>query len=363
MKKIGIITFHKANNYGAVLQLYALNEVLKKDKNNEVFVVDYNNKFLYKNHKLFHPLRKNLIKYFKDIFYDFKYIRKNIKRINKFKSFLKNNFNFIKTNEENEMDVMITGSDQVWNYNITGKLDDYYTLYNIKDNVKKISYAASVGSVTCIHNKKNEYIEKVSKIDAISVRENDAKDAFENIIKNNIEVVLDPTLLLSKEEWENKIGEKTKDINEKYILAYVVEEDKEYIKILNELSKKTGLKVVHFSKSDKDIKNVIDNAYSKGPLEFVDLIKNAEYVVCTSFHATVFSIIFNKKFWVIPHRKTGNRVLNLLNKLEINNRVVETIDDFNNKNYDEDIDYCKVNEILEIEKNKSLKWLEDAIEV
>ena len=127
------------------------------------------------------------------------------------------------------------------------------------------------------------------------------------------------------------------------------------------MTEKTGLKVIHFSKEEHGYKNILKSAYTEGPLEFINYIKNAEYVVCTSFHATVFSIIFNKKFFVVPHRKTGARVTNLLDKLNISNRAVNSIDEFNKIDYDSEINYEEVNSILKKEREKSLEWLNKAI--
>lgn len=93
----------------------------------------------------------------------------------------------------------------------------------------------------------------------------------------------------------------------------------------------------------------------------MNLIKNAEYVVATSFHATVFSVIFNKKFFIVPHKKTGSRVTNILNLLALTERICYSYDEFSRKNYDMESDWDKVNSKLKEERAKSIKWLEDAI--
>ena len=103
------------------------------------------------------------------------------------------------------------------------------------------------------------------------------------------------------------------------------------------------------------------SCYTTGVLEFVEYIKNAEYVVTTSFHATVFSIIFNKKFWIIPHEITGSRVIDLVNSLELSNRIVNTLDMFLKVNYNEDINYERVERILDIKRQQSLQWLENEV--
>ena len=226
---------------------------------------------------------------------------------------------------------------------------------------KKISYAASIGQTSLISEYESEYKKKISQIDYISVREQDAKNELEKIIDNEIKEVLDPTLLLTKDDWNEEISSiKVDDKN--YIFAYVVEPDNEYIKIVNDLSEKTGLAVIHCGVRNPGYINVIKSIYTKGPLEFISYIKNANYVVATSFHATVFSIIFNKKFFVIPHRKTGERVTNLLDKFQIKGRTFYSYDEFKNIDYNFETDWENVNKLVEKERIESYRWLENAIE-
>lgn len=366
--KIGIITFHNAHNYGAMLQVYALQETIK-DFNKDVKVINYENKKIISNYKVFKPLRKNLIKYSINLISDILNYKKNVMRYKKFDMFMNKKLNLtesikdinVMNNNIKDFDICITGSDQVWNSDIVGELSDIYTLNFGNENLKRVSYAASIGDISLIKKHKEDYQQKISKLDNISVRENDAKEALSKIIDKQIETVLDPTLLLTKEEWNSRTKQVNME-NEKYILAYVVEADEEYLKIVNYLSKITGLKIIHFEKIDKSYTNILKSAYTDGPSEFVNLIKNAEYVVATSFHATVFSIIFNKRFFIVPHRKTGSRVTSLLDKLEISDRAIYSLEEFNNKDYNKEINYKKVEEILDIERQKSIEWLKNAIE-
>ena len=366
MKKTGIITFHKAHNYGAMLQVYALSQVLSKSENVEV--INYYNKRIYNGYKIIRPLNKRYIlgstkRLVKDIF-NYNNRKKRYTNFNNFintKCVLSKQYNSIDELSDVDYDVLITGSDQVWNTKIVGELSDAYTLNFGKKEIKRISYAASVGDASLIKEQKDLFKSKLEALDKISVREEDAKIELEKIIDKPIDVVLDPTLLRTKEEWDNELKDIKKE-NEKYILAYVVEADDEYVKVVNDLSKKTGLKVIHFGEKNPGYINVYKSAFTEGPLEFVNYIKNAEYVVATSFHATVFSIIFNKKFFIIPHRKTGARVLNLLDKLEIENRVFYSLDEFKNIEYNFESDWNKVNNNLLNERNKSINWLKEAIE-
>lgn len=367
MKKIGILTFHNAHNYGAMLQAYALQKILSSN-NYDAKIIDYRDENIENSYKILKINSKNPIKVAKsilDLVYNYSKI---VKRYNVFNKFMFNKFNLtrrINNIDELEkyilnLDACITGSDQVWNPLILGKLSDIYTL-NFKNTlVKRISYAASIGNKYIENNYKNEYKRKISNINHISVREQNAKKELEKIIDNPIEVVLDPTLLLRKEDWEKEIENCQKE-KEKYILAYVVAPDNEYIKIVNYLSEKTRLKVIHFGK--KDIyNNIYKNAFTEGPLEFINLVKNAEYIVATSFHATVFSILFNKKFFTVPNIKTGTRITDLLDKLQIKNRVYSNLEEFKNVDYDFVTDYKKVEEILELERKSSIDFLKNSIE-
>lgn len=366
MKKIGIITFHSAHNYGAMLQVYALQKIL--NNNGVVKVINYKNPIIDYQYRIIKLDKSNLKSFVCSIKNNILYLRKNIKRYKSFNNFMNDKIELtsVYTTEDDlkknppQFDIYVTGSDQVWNSQITQGLKDSYTLLFGDNSVKRISYAASIGNELIESNEAAEYKEKISNIDRISVREETAKKVLKKIINKPIEVVLDPTLLLKKEEWENET-KSMKSLKGKYILAYVVAKDEEYYKILNELSSRTRLKIVHFSKNNIGYNNVLKSAYTEGPLEFVNLIKNAEYVVCTSFHATVFSIIFNKKFFVVPHRKTGARVTNLLDKLNISNRAVNSLEEFNKMDYNSEINYKEVNSILENERQKSIDWLNNSI--
>lgn len=368
MKKIAILTFHNAHNYGAMLQAYALQK--KCEEYGKCEILDYENKKISNQYKIIRIVGKNPINIIKRAVLDIKNYKKRKLRAEKFNNFMNGYMNLSlkrfkkekNLKKENiKYDILITGSDQVWNPKIVGELSDVYTLNFSKDNVKKISYAASVGSVDYIDEYKEKFIKTLDRLDYISVREDDACKSLNNLTDKKVERVIDPTLLLSKEEWNNNLNNIEK-LNNKYIVAYVVEPDDEYIRIVNDLSDKTGLPVVHFGIKNPGYKNVLKSAYTEGPLEFVNYIKNAEYVVATSFHATVFSIIFNKKFFVVPHRKTGARVTNLLDLLNIENRAFYDFEEFKNIDYTFDTDWNEVNKKLEEEREKSINWLKNAIE-
>ena len=365
-KKVGIITFHNAHNYGAMLQVFALQRILMEKYDTKI--IDYRNEGIEKTYKVIRINKKNVFTRMKSIIASVIFYRKNKKRYQRFNEFLKDNLSLTRRYDSEEelqenppkLDIYITGSDQVWNYEISAQKIDSYTLNFGTEDTKKISYAASIGRDTFDEEHKEHYKDNIERLNAISVREEKAKQYLETMIKKDIQIVLDPTLLIKKQKWEGLFDLQNKE-KEKYIFAYILTEDPEYYKVIEDLSKKTGLKVIHVSKRNRGIKNILRNAYSDGPIEFLRLIKNAEYVVATSFHATVFSIIFHKKFWVIPPKKTSSRITDLLKMLKIENRAFNKFEDFKYRNYDEDIDYDIVDKKLEEERNKSLDWLERVI--
>lgn len=367
MKKIGIITFQRAHNYGAILQAYALQNILSKNYDTEI--IDYRNNEIEKEYKILKIRNKSLKSFIKSTVLSILYIVKNTKRYLKFNKFIKQNIKLTESykSEKNlkekypQKDIYITGSDQVWNYDIAGRKIDAYTLNFGDESIKKISYAASIGTNELNKNNIKKYIENISKLNFISVREKNAQTYLNKIIEKPVEVTLDPTLLLTGKEWNDLL------LNEKakykgYILGYTVSNDiKEYSKILNYLSSKTGKKIIHFDKSNRNIKHVLKNAYATDPIEFLQLIKNADYVIATSFHATVFSILFHKKFWIIPPKKTSSRMISLLEMLGLKNRIIESFDEFTKSNYDENINYDIIEEELKTKREKSKKWLDNAI--
>lgn len=367
MKKIrtATITFHKAVNYGAILQTYALQQsILKLGVDNDI--IDYNCKLISSEYKLINT--KSIKSFIKSLIGFKKFFCKK----NKFKLFIKKYIiltspvtkDILKSEEfNNKYDFFITGSDQVWNYEITN-LDDAYFLNFVKDENKVKSYAASFG-ISCIpKNLKLRYKNYLRRFSSILVREKTGAKLIENLIDKKVNVVLDPVLLLNKKEW-NKITSKTKfdDIKDKYILIYM---RTPYIALFAEkLSIKYKIPIFNIEDLILKNKNKVGKTESKlGPEEFVSAIKNAKFVITGSFHAVVFSIIYNKDFFINNVDKTkenrSSRQKDLLDLLEIKDREIFNHDD------DTDfvpIDWNNVNKKLETERNKSINELKKMLSV
>ena len=299
MKKIGILTFHDGKNFGASLQCYALKMTLEK-----IFFEDKIEVINFKKERVYGNKNKISVNYIARKLYGFLY-RRSINESNlKFEDFLKKNLNInteeIVTEENigeksHKYDVIFFGSDQIWNMN-PKIYDRSHVFFGEFDyDGKKYSYAASFGDNIEYAEKNKEYIlEKLKKFEKISVRESDGNLFLNN---NNIlsEQVVDPTLLLDEKQW-NKLITKERIIKDKYILYYSVNCRKYSWQIAQRLSKLVGIKVINIVPHPKILMSGFKNYFYAGPLEFLNLIKNAEYVVTNSFHGTIFSIIFKKKF-------------------------------------------------------------------
>ena len=357
MIRVGILTINDNSNYGNRLQSYAVQEFLKREGcivENIQNIDDFYNKNYYKiikeNVKLFFkifskkPIHRRQIKFFE--------FNKNI-RFSK----IRIDNNHISKKLKYKYDYFITGSDQVWNpYN--RRLSDI-DLLEFADDSKKISFSASFG----ISELPSIYTEKVTKalstFKAISVREYAGKKIIENLTgRKDVEVLIDPTLLLSDFEWD-KVLKKPKQLkNERYILNY----------FLGDLSEERKSEIDRVSKENNCIViNLLDKNspfYQTGPSEFLYLVKNA-FLICTdSFHACVFSLIYNKTFVVFEREdsmaKMNSRIETLLNKFNLKNR------EYNGKNITEDNlkhDYYEAYNILESEKEKSKKYIKKALEL
>lgn len=359
MKKIATITFHNSDNYGAIFQTKAL-QVAIENLGYETEIIDYICKNKVNMYKVYNwdserSLIKNLY-HLSNIPY--KYIKKS--KVSNFASEQckvsnKKYYSSEEMNElENEYELVVTGSDQVWNYMNT-KFDKAYFLDFIKDSNKKMSYAASFALTEIEEKYSLEYKQLLEKIKYLSVRETEGQKIL-NQFNLKGEVVLDPTLLLSKEVWNN-IAE-TKETKEKYILLYTLNNSKDIKNYAKKLSEKTGLKVI------KICGGIIDylgpfKVKLANPKEFISLINNAKYIVTDSFHGVAFSINLNKDFYFYRGKtlKTHSRIDNLLRICNLEERSIEDIKCLDLSN----IDYNEVNLLLDKEKKSSINFLSNSI--
>ena len=347
---IGILTFHEALNYGAVLQCYGLYRSLALiDAESEV--IDYHCEQIYNNE---HPVSVMEVHNIKDLvnFLFLNRIKKRKKK--KFELFLKDNIaisstRYTKDNikqSDNYYTQFIVGSDQIWNLKLTN-YDYTYFLQFVDDKKKKNSYAGSIGRV--IDSKEfYDAIRSLKAFNTLTVREPEAREIIRSIASCEADLVLDPTLLLSKEEW-NIIADRCPHMKrKKYILLYMIDRDERYFSKIKDFAQKKGYDILFVSNYIRPIKN-IKMLKDLGPEEFLFLLKNAEYIFTGSFHGICFSIIFEKKFfYVLNTNSYKERIFNLLSITGLVNRYFENISD-------NQIDYQMV-------KNRMKPYVESSIE-
>lgn len=366
--KVGIINFHCADNFGAVLQALALQQTIEMlGYNAEIinFRPEYilnqtktisNINSLIKAYKFHSILKKIVIGSIK-----YKSEKQRIKRFTSFRERYLNLTNkeyFISEDLINDcptFDYYITGSDQVWNPTFKRNIGDSYFLDFVPNGPSKISYAASIAEKV-EDNLIDDYKKLIGRFDYISIREKSSLEFINSISEKEVEVTLDPTLLLEKEKWRHVTKEP--GVKEKYLLVYDLEKNDELIYLANKISRKTGFKIISYSKS-KEFINPIDCFKYKGPDEFLGYFENAELILTNSYHGTIFSIIFLKIFYTVPHKTRGTRMTDLLEELNLSNRVIHEADDLEEIN--NNIDYKRVHKILQMKRKQSIDYLVRAL--
>lgn len=344
--RIATITYSWAQNWGAVLQAYALVEYLNSI-GHEARLIDYR------------PFDNKLISTVKSIpdgIVDLLTIPASKKRIDRFNEFRINALKLTQkcnTTDElkelnNEFEAFITGSDQVWNVGL-GVCKDFYLEF-AEESKKRISYAASFGVKSIPEEHKKDTIEGINNIQAISVREESGKKIVSDLTGREATVVLDPVFLLDADHWR-KVSRKSGQEG-KYIFVYPTQVTETLKNTVKQLKKETGLMAISpfYVPGCKTIKDI-------GPREFIDYIANAEYIVASSFHATAFSILFEKKLFVVAHSQTGSRTIDLLKDLNMQKCII-TKDSFI---FNVKWDYNEIRERVKARKEISRKFIDKAL--
>lgn len=362
--KIGILTFHCAHNYGAMLQCYALQEHLVS-KGHSVKVINYQPAYLLKPYKLFNRdriLSKSIFILIKNILRELLTLPKRCRRYRVFNHFLSKRINTSKLCDKDtitdDFDAYIFGSDQIWNPHITNGVDGVYFGNFPFPKGKKIyiSYAASLGMDTIGAEWKESFKENLKNFDFISVREDSMIRLLTPLTRKPIQIVLDPTLLASKDIW-NKLSDTVKRRN--YILVYQVREDSNTLDFAQHIAIQLNADIVQLVAWVRR-KNKNGEKVCASPEDFVSYIKHAKCIVTTSFHGTAFSIIFNRPFYCL---KLGdgcdNRSKSLLDVLKLENRMV---DKYVRPKFST-IDYSISNKILEKMRNESNSFLDLSLKI
>ena len=352
-KRIGLLTFHSAHNYGAVLQCYSTITFLH-EKGFEIETIDYQNKSLAERYKKRSPL------YFinpKNLYRIIKY-NQQIKTNNTFDDFIQNKLclSSSKYDEETINNVtniysdIIVGSDQVWNYDCNGN-DISYFLPFANDNTNSVALSASIGgNINGIISSK-ETIDCLKRFSKISVREDDDCKQLGKLLGKPIENTLDPVFLLEKNQWKLLQDESISSKYNDYILVYTIVEDKELLSFIQK--NYPSYKVLYINQGYIKRTNVV-NLTNVNPQQFLGLIMNAKMVFTNSFHGIAFSLIFEKEFGVALlkyNERINNRISSLLEKANALDHILSNSLKTN----------AVKSEVLDAEKDNLKKYLLSAI--
>lgn len=386
--KVGIITiYYRSFNYGGLLQSYALTEFINKKTKLQAEQISYaaipakktifEKWDLVKGFSIKALLGKVLIKL--DILWRI-ILKPNIsKKFTKREQLCDNFRNMVPHSaevKENDLkalnkkyDVFISGSDQVWNPNT---FYSPYFLDFVADNKKKIAFAVSMGvNALSVHQEKN-LLPLINRFDLISVREKKAKQILEKCIPGmEIKVVLDPVLLLDTSEW-NQIA-KTLIKDQKYIYAYFLGERQRNIRLAKKTAQILNLPIatvpyIYRRYNGFDHKFGDIRLYDAGPCEFLGLIKDAEFILTDSFHAAVFSVIFQKPFFVYDRdlendtNSMNSRLIDFLEELGLEDRRITREKQLTESKAKELIDYQKVYSILQEKRKYTMDFLFHALD-
>ena len=389
MKPVFLATCYFQQNYGSVLQALATQEFLDINSvPNQTINIS----------GIFDVINKRKMAYFKrnifnkDVVFDkLSYVRLVVneklnrklgfniqKRKRLFKEFSQSKFRltdaFLSFSELSRAcgtnaEAVLVGSDQLWlPTNIEA---DYYTLNFVPENIKRISYSTSFGVSSLPKEQAYKAAEFLNKIDYLSVREQSGITLIKDIIGKTPELVCDPVILLTAQQWHNLISEKPTP-KEKYIFCYFLGKESHHYLWVKNLSKITGLKIIGITNLDTYIKKAdktVDLAkYDVDPFEFVNLIKNADFICTDSFHATVFSLLFHKKVFTF-RRFIKKSAMSTNGRLESLYKFLGKSQPFTSANtpiseaLKETLDYTAVDKVLLSLRSNSIKFLSEALNV
>ncbi|MBQ9780402.1 MAG: polysaccharide pyruvyl transferase family protein [Clostridia bacterium] len=329
MMKVGILTFPNSVSYGATLQMYALCRAVER-LGHEAEAINYYNVFMKaelhckstaKSEKKYRC--KRIIKSFlhRKLYRKFAAFEKDVINLFPKKSFTDK---ALLPEIGTRYDAVICGSDQVWNPNITGG-DLSYFLNFCGQTTRRVAYAPSFGVEILPEALKDQAREELKLFSEISVREVQGQALVTDMIGREVPVVIDPTMLLEREEWE-KIEVPYRKIKGDYILYFTVKSSHRLFQKCRDFAKKNGLTMVvvggNFLKKIKNNDPTVQYATCISPAEWLWLIHHAKYVATNSFHGTAFSIIFEKDFYLELSAATNSRLINIVRILALENQIL-----------------------------------------
>lgn len=373
-KKIGILTFHASHNCGSFLQSYAMQNIIKKRYGYNVEIINFSAKGQQELYSVFSKKKtiKSIVK--NALFFT---IRKQLKQIfNSYENFINKNLILSKqkysTMEELKVidgmyDIYVCGSDQIWNVTCPD-YDDSYFLPFLSPSCTKVAYAPSFGAMRLEEHVDDieKYKNYLASFNELSIREINGKKWLEELTNREVELVLDPTLLLDLQDYQKL--EQEVNINGEYIFYYSPRYYKEADKIVEKISKKYKYPVIMWNAKEWVLRGMIFKGFklpeNQNPGIYLSLIKNAKIVFTNSFHGAIFSSLYRKNFWVLKvGGMCGNddRVFTLLKKINLLDRFLE-LDKFEEYDILKMPDYSKWDNEIEDIRKSSLEYLDKIME-
>lgn len=360
--KIDIVTLHRAQNYGSVLQTFALQKQIE-ELGHQASILDYyperyTNKGLLKRLKNKSRRFKNpLVLLIAKLLIYPSYLRKGI-QFNKFMHYLNLEKPSFATNEEGmgrftDADAYCAGSDQIWNSHWNEGVEKALFLDFVPKGKLCFSYAASIGLSNIPANEIDETKLLLDKFEFLSLREDKGVELVKELGRTDAVQCLDPTLLMSTEEWSQYADDSYK--GKEYVLTYNLHHDPEIDKCAKAIASKYHLQIRNISYNWHDIVRHGHLDWCPTVEGFLGLIKNAKYVVADSFHATAFSIIFEKPFVVITPEVASSRLSSLLKMLGLDDHNINKFTSV--KVIEQPIDYIRVKSIIATKQRESISFL------
>jgi len=370
---IGTITLHHNANYGANLQAYALVKSISTLTDEEVRLVEYRNeriRNLYrfapfdvtdKGVRLGKPACKRFVKMLLN--------RKGtVVRDRKFLKFRKAYIPMTPTVTNGEeikalnCSHLFVGSDQIWNDWITADQKNCVFFGNVKSaNTVVASYAASLGNQSFAESEDKAVSAHINKFDFLSVREKQLANLVADRYKGDVEVVCDPVFLLEKREWESVCL--PPEEKEPYIFVYFLERNPKLYRLAEKVSQQLGVKLRVYSDGKKLSWQAGEYAQTADPVEFISAIRNAQFVITNSFHGTVFSLLFHKKFLTVPDTKRGIRMVELLKKCALEDRLCYDAGECELCLLEQEIDYSAVDELIASQREYARDYIRRVLQV
>lgn len=362
MKKYGLITIHNAINHGAVLQALATQQAFSK-YDCSVNIINYVPQYIREDNL---PIRKNRGTAIRIL--DFISHRK--KKVSKFSRFVKTNLRLTEefynsyeiAKQIKNYDGLIAGSDQIWNPSITGGfVDKAYLCDFAQEGQNVISYASSLGDKICFEEKTESIFKsQLERYSHISVREKSGADWLKERLNIIAEQVIDPTLLLSKNEWDCFVEQSSLNTSKPYIFVYSVGRTKELIKYAKTVQKVLGMDIIVSNSVLKYPYTKVKYLTDDSPEDFLRLIKNASVVITSSYHGTIFSANFNVPFLSFSASNlVTNRSSELLDLIGLQKQFVSYQTPFSKSMLD--INWDMVNDKIDMLRNESYKYIKRCI--